>query len=60
MTSTRPYRSALAPNDAAREVARCAGSQFDPDVAEAFSAAFEADELELELEMEQAAQSKAS
>ncbi len=48
MTSTRPYRQALAPNDAAREVARCAGSQFDPGVAEAFSAAFEADELELE------------
>jgi HD-GYP domain-containing protein (c-di-GMP phosphodiesterase class II) len=50
MTSTRPYRRALGPREAAREVERCSGSQFDPEVASAFSAAFEADELEPELE----------
>jgi HD-GYP domain-containing protein (c-di-GMP phosphodiesterase class II) len=36
MTSDRPYRSALCAADAADEVGRCAGSQFDPDVALAF------------------------
>ncbi len=48
MTSMRPYRRPLAQRDAALEIERCAGSQFDPDVADAFTAAFEADELELE------------
>jgi HD-GYP domain-containing protein (c-di-GMP phosphodiesterase class II) len=48
MISTRPYRHALGPRDAVREVERCAGSQFDPEVADAFAAAFAADELELE------------
>lgn len=36
MTMTRPYRAALSHDDAVREVERCAGSQFDPLVAEAF------------------------
>jgi HD-GYP domain-containing protein (c-di-GMP phosphodiesterase class II) len=36
MTSDRPYRSALSAHAAAEEVGRCAGSQFDPDVALAF------------------------
>lgn len=48
MTSTRPYRPALRPAEAAQEVRRCAGSQFDPDVAEAFAGAYAAHELQLE------------
>jgi HD-GYP domain-containing protein (c-di-GMP phosphodiesterase class II) len=41
MTSDRPYRAALPADDAAAEVDRCAGTQFDPDVAVAFLAAWE-------------------
>jgi HD-GYP domain-containing protein (c-di-GMP phosphodiesterase class II) len=40
MTSSRPYRSALAVNEALDEVARCAGSQFDPQIAETFLTAW--------------------
>ncbi len=36
MTSDRPYRRAHTVNDAREEVRRCAGTQFDPDVARAF------------------------
>lgn len=36
MTSSRPYREALAIDDALEEVARCAGSQFDPEIARLF------------------------
>jgi HD-GYP domain-containing protein (c-di-GMP phosphodiesterase class II) len=36
MTSARPYRQALSADDALAEVAICAGSQFDPTVAEVF------------------------
>ncbi len=36
MTSARPYRSALTVDDALDEVARCAGSQFDPQIARTF------------------------
>jgi diguanylate cyclase (GGDEF)-like protein len=32
MTSNRPYREALSPNDALNELMRLAGAQFDPDV----------------------------
>jgi putative nucleotidyltransferase with HDIG domain len=35
MTSDRPYQAALTHEDALAEVERCAGSQFDPRVAEA-------------------------
>ncbi len=38
MVSDRPYRAALSHDEAAAEVERCAGSQFDPQVAEAFTA----------------------
>lgn len=36
MTSTRPYRQALGLDVARDEIVRCKGSQFDPDVVEAF------------------------
>jgi HD-GYP domain-containing protein (c-di-GMP phosphodiesterase class II) len=36
MTSARPYRAALAFDHALVEIAACAGTQFDPVVAEAF------------------------
>lgn len=36
MTSTRPYRPALTLDAAVEEVRRCAGSQFDPEIAEVF------------------------
>lgn len=38
MTATRTYKSALVPEAARRELAACAGSQFDPDVVRAFLA----------------------
>jgi len=37
MTATRSYRQALSVGDALKEIERCAGSQFDPDVASAFA-----------------------
>ena len=45
MTSDRPYRSALPPKAAAAEVDRCAGTQFDPDIAVAFLDAWESGAL---------------
>jgi response regulator RpfG family c-di-GMP phosphodiesterase len=36
MTSDRPYRNALSFQDAREEIVRCSGSQFDPDVVQAF------------------------
>ena len=41
MTSNRPYRAALPPERAAEEVERCAGTQFDPEVASAFLSLWE-------------------
>jgi putative two-component system response regulator len=41
MTSNRPYRAPLAADRAIGEVDRCAGTQFDPDVAVAFLEAWE-------------------
>jgi diguanylate cyclase (GGDEF)-like protein len=35
MTADRPYRKAMTPGNALAEIERCAGSQFDPEVAEA-------------------------
>jgi putative nucleotidyltransferase with HDIG domain len=37
MTSDRPYRRAMSVADARSEVARCSGTQFDPQVADAFA-----------------------
>ncbi len=36
MTSTRPYRNALSFDVAKEEIIRCSGTQFDPDIVEAF------------------------
>ncbi|MFQ5736849.1 MAG: HD domain-containing phosphohydrolase [Thermodesulfobacteriota bacterium] len=36
MTSTRPYRKALSPDVARDEIIRCVGTQFDPEVVDAF------------------------
>jgi len=36
MTSGRPYRRPMSEEDAVREVERCAGCQFDPEIAHAF------------------------
>jgi HD-GYP domain-containing protein (c-di-GMP phosphodiesterase class II) len=47
MISPRPYRGPLTVEDAVAEVARCAGTQFDPDVAEAFLIAFRCGEVSL-------------
>ncbi|MGE5573592.1 MAG: HD-GYP domain-containing protein [Bacillota bacterium] len=38
MVSERPYRPAMAVGDALRELERCAGTQFDPDVVQSFKA----------------------
>jgi HD-GYP domain-containing protein (c-di-GMP phosphodiesterase class II) len=45
MTSIRPYRPSLSPDQAAHEIRRCAGTQFDPTVAAAFLDALEAGEI---------------
>jgi len=39
MTSTRPYRPALSPEEAAAELIECSGSQFDGRIVEAFVSA---------------------
>jgi putative two-component system response regulator len=36
MTNDRPYRVASSVEDALREIARCSGTQFDPDVVKSF------------------------
>jgi HD-GYP domain-containing protein (c-di-GMP phosphodiesterase class II) len=41
MTSDRPYRAALPPEEALDELDRCRGTQFDPDVALVFLDAWE-------------------
>lgn len=45
MTSSRPYRRTLSAAEAAGELRRCVGSQFDPEIADAFLDALDADEI---------------
>jgi HD-GYP domain-containing protein (c-di-GMP phosphodiesterase class II) len=45
MTSLRPYRRSLSAAQAAAEIRRCAGTQFDPDVVDAFLDALDAGEI---------------
>jgi HD-GYP domain-containing protein (c-di-GMP phosphodiesterase class II) len=40
MTSPRPYSTARSPDAALEELRRCAGTQFDPTVVDAFVAAW--------------------
>ena len=47
MTEERPYRRAMASEEAIAELRRCAGAQFDPDVVEALIGAYVDAELEL-------------
>jgi putative nucleotidyltransferase with HDIG domain len=45
MTSDRPYRRALSRGEALAEVERCAGTQFDPDIARVFLELFDEAEV---------------
>jgi HD-GYP domain-containing protein (c-di-GMP phosphodiesterase class II) len=45
MTSARPYRDATGFDGAVAEVERCAGTQFDPEIARQFVAAYAAGEI---------------
>lgn len=47
ITSNRPYRRARSPREALQEIRKGAGSQFDPEVVEAFESAFEDGQLDL-------------
>jgi two-component system cell cycle response regulator len=47
MTEERPYRRAMASEDAIAELRRCAGTQFDPDVVEALISVYIEAGLEL-------------
>ncbi len=40
MTTNRPYRRAMTPEEAMEELNRCSGSQFDPRIVEAFIKAY--------------------
>lgn len=46
MTTDRPYRKALSVNDALTEIEKCAGTQFDPKIAEVFLSMFNVDDQE--------------
>ncbi|KUK10041.1 MAG: Diguanylate cyclase domain-containing protein [Clostridia bacterium 41_269] len=46
MTSDRPYRKSMSPERALEEIRRCAGSQFDPEMAEIFVKNISEDDLD--------------
>jgi HD-GYP domain-containing protein (c-di-GMP phosphodiesterase class II) len=48
MTSLRPYRDRLSGDEAAQEIERCAGGQFDPLLAELFVEAYASGEIVVE------------
>lgn len=48
MTSLRTYRDRLSGDEAAQEIERCAGAQFDPNLAEIFVEAYTAGEIVVE------------
>jgi HD-GYP domain-containing protein (c-di-GMP phosphodiesterase class II) len=50
MVADRPYRTGIDPADAREELIRCAGTQFDPVVVDAFLIALETSEGELAAE----------
>lgn len=41
MTNNRPYRSAMSPDEAKRELLLCSGTQFDPQLVPLFIAVVE-------------------
>jgi two-component system, cell cycle response regulator len=45
MTSDRPYRASISPDDALAEIERCSGSQFDPGVVAIFAESLRAPAL---------------
>jgi putative nucleotidyltransferase with HDIG domain len=47
MTSDRPYRRAMSPFDAKETITRASGTQFDPEVVDAFLEAFGRNEMEI-------------
>ena len=53
MTTNRPYRKALEPNDALTELQECAGTQFDPKVVEAFVQLYPKNSFNLEQNRDQ-------
>jgi len=46
MTSARPYRAAISPEEAVAEIVRCSGTFFDPQVVAAFQAVIESENME--------------
>jgi putative nucleotidyltransferase with HDIG domain len=51
LTSDRPYRKAMSPFEAKEVIVKGAGTDFDPQVVEAFSSAFRRHEMELPVVM---------
>jgi HD-GYP domain-containing protein (c-di-GMP phosphodiesterase class II) len=49
MTSSRPYRRAVSPDRALEELDRCAGTQFDPEIARVFVDVWETGRLSVAL-----------